>query len=94
MLKIKENVDLKELEKFSYIKDTFQGFNVYRKHIPILNIDILIDIENRNNPIAIIVTDFGDSPNHDKRYFLKDGERYNELLDDLIKADLVEKVKE
>jgi hypothetical protein len=87
---LKEDVEFERLEEFSFKKDIFQNFNVYRKNIPILNIDILINADNKNYNIVIIATDFGDTPNHDKRYFLDNDDRYKELLQDLIESNLIE----
>jgi hypothetical protein len=82
MLKIKDNVDLKELEKFGFEKD---GYDYYYDFIP-YNEDnsngqyICADIKTRKIYLDYIDLD----------YFNKSAE----LLYDLIKADLVEKVEE
>ena len=36
MLKIKDNVDLKELEKFGFIKSEYQGFDAYIRYNPLV----------------------------------------------------------
>ena len=82
MLKIKDNVDLKELEKFGFEND---GYNYYYDFIP-YNEDtsngqyVLVDIKTRK-----IYLDYIDLDYFDKSV---------ELLYDLIKADMVEKVEE
>ena len=82
MLKIKDNVNLKELEKFGFEKD---GYNYYYDFIP-YNEDnsndqyILVDIKTRK-----IYLDYIDLDYFDKAV---------ELLYDLIKADLVEKIED
>lgn len=82
MLKIKDNVDLKELEKYGFEKD---GYSYYYDFIP-YNEDngngqyILVDIKIRKIDLDYI----------DLEYFGK----AVELLYDLIKANLVEKVEE
>ena len=78
MLKIKDNVDLKELEKFGFIKNDFyytKGFDYdYYK----VNIDIEFD-----RRYIIIQNDYYDS---DYACYIPD------VIYDLIKDDLVEKV--
>ncbi len=78
MLKIKDNIDLKELEKFGYYKASMYGQPSYNK-----------DLEYDNDTISVIIDTrklFLDTWGciNDK-YLLK-------VVDDLIKADLVEKV--
>lgn len=80
MLKIKDNVDLKELEKFGFEEDDLQYFYyAFTEPDPNSEIRIYVEVETR-----IISTGFDHyvSPYkiHDKLY-------------DLIKADLVEKVE-
>ena len=80
MLKIKDNVDLKELEKFGFEKD---GYNYYYDFIPYTENNgqyVSIDVKERKIELGYI----------DLEYFNK----AVELLYDLIKADLVEKVGE
>ena len=79
MLKIKDNVDLKELEKFGYYKASMYGQPSYNK-----------DLED-NDTLAIII--------ETRKLFLDTWGCINEkyllkVADDLIKADLVEKVGE
>lgn len=80
MLKIKDNVELKELEKFGY-EEYDIGLNepyiIYRKYLkPYISIDILVD--------GVITKNNDDNPGIIK----------NEEIQDLIKADLVEKVED
>ena len=76
MLKIKDNVDLKELEKYGYYKASMYGQPSYNK-----------DLED-NDTLAIIIETrklFLDTWGCiNEKYLLK-------VADDLIKADLVEK---
>lgn len=79
MLKIKDNVDLKELEKFGF---NFRGdYNAYvRYYFKIPNAETLVDKKSK------IIKNYDDS-------FIQFGIPSDEkLLEDLIKADLVEKV--
>ena len=80
MLKIKDSVDLKELEKFGF-EITDEGLNseyyVYVKYIKPY-VSIRVDVENRR-----IYKD-----NDEFEILLKEEEIY-----DLIKADMVEKVE-
>ena len=81
-LRIKKDIDLKELEKFGFEKD---GYNYYYDFIP-YNEDgsngeyILVDIKTRKTYLDYIDLDYFD--------------KAVELLYDLIKADMVEKVEE
>ena len=80
MLKIKDSVDLKELEKFGFEKD---GYNYYYDFIPYNENNgqyVLIGVKERK-----IYLDYIDLDYFDKSV---------ELLYDLIKADMVEKVEE
>lgn len=82
MLKIKDSVDLKELEKFGFEKD---GYNYYYDFIPYNEEKcngqyILVDIKTRK-----IYLDYIDLDYFDKAV---------ELLYDLIKVDMVDKVEE
>ena len=79
MLKIKDNVDLKELEKFGFNKRTainyeyvreIEGKTAYRIYTTSRHKNIQIEV---NKPVII-------------------AHRLQDLLYDLIKADLVEKV--
>lgn len=82
MLKIKDNVDLKELEKFGFFKDYLVDTLVYRKvikqEIGILKQECEIIIWKENKNIDVFTT----------KGLL------DEVLYDLIKADLVEKVED
>ena len=75
MLKIKDNVDLKELEKFGFKTDEYNLW--YEYHTP-TNYKDCIMINIRNKHIGL--------------YQNYNGKSYD-LLYDLIKADLVEKVE-
>ncbi len=82
MLKIKDNVDLKELEKFGFYKSG----GVYQKNLeyddinsPIVGIDMCIYIVTDDKKIRFSA--------HDKKETTK-----LDVIYDLIKADLVEKV--
>jgi hypothetical protein len=79
MLKIKQNVDLKELEKYGFELTTRYKCNFYEKTSK-ENIELTyyIDIEFRNITVA---TYDGDEVELDNTLY------------DLIKADLVEKVE-
>lgn len=76
MLKIRDNVDLKELEKFGLYKTkVYFGFVYTDKNIG-------VDIGGKNNR-EINTWDYLECTDLDE---------YNDILYDLIKADLVEKV--
>lgn len=85
MLKIKDDVDLKELEKYGFKKDvycTFEGeeelwcFNR-------TNYDLNLYVNTKNRQIFISSGEYSDC---------EDGQTIEPKLYDLIKADLVEKV--
>ena len=93
MLKIKDNVDLKELEKFGFefkkVKKIGLNYNVYEKKLFLGSIDIYPDKTYRKN--------------YDRKVLLHTSDRSwyyetnNDALDtifDLISAGLVEKVGE
>lgn len=80
MLKIKDNVDLKVLEKFVFIKDSF----FYTKELDYKYYKVKIDVELDRRYI-IIQNDYYDS---DYACYIPD------VIYDLIKADLVEKVED
>ena len=79
MLKIKDNVDLKELEKFGFELNDIglnEPYYIYEKYIKPY-ISICISEETR------VITKYNDD---------NIGRIKNEDIEDLIKADLVEKV--
>lgn len=77
MLKIKDNVDLKELEKFGFISHTYSNATHYE--IELLRHSKWIRVNGITRKIIIN----NDSVNND----------IPNILYDLIKADLVEKVE-
>lgn len=81
MLKIKDNVDLKELEKFGFeLNQTFKyyeyGYDKYDVSIYILILDRVLHCSTPYD------------------YNTDDTDSHLDILYDLIKADLVEKVEE
>ena len=83
MLKIKDNVDLKELENFGfkYIVEKYKSYIYINKFI---EIDIFLDLENEcENKVLFMLTS-----QYNRNYANLD------ILYDLIQAGLVEKVKE
>ena len=78
MLKIKSNIDLKELEKFGFIEE----YNWYEKEKEFCTGDLLRYFINKNNRTIEVST-------YDGVELCLDNTLY-----DLIKADLVEKVDE
>ena len=87
MLKIKDNVDLKELEKFNfeYREDDDEEDGKWHYWCPKDNSSLSIDVINELNPKLIRVIDDGSFG------FSKED---LDIIYDLIKADLVEKVEE
>lgn len=80
MLKIKDDVDLKELEKYGFIKDSYCPNNILPDYDYCYNF-LRIDIYNKK----IFISSGVDEVNGDKEII---------KLYDLIKDGLVEKVKE
>ena len=80
MLKIKDNVELKELEKFGFEENGFY----YSKTFNFEYYEVKIDVE-KDRKYLIIQNDYYDS---DYACYIPN------LIYDLIKADLVEKVSE
>ncbi len=95
MLKIKDNVDLKELEKFGYkqVEDTTDvSYCCYGKVFGSKDGKSLIDVVeiNKNTYRIELLRSF----RNDFRSFVNGDENLlNDLIEDLIKADLVEKVE-
>ena len=87
MLKIKDNVDLKELEKFGfkYTPDCYENYKLWLQN----DLEGAIYIRITNNRIVYPVVDL-DMYNLGNKYEFK----IHDILYDLIKADLVEKVEE
>lgn len=78
MLKIKDNIDLKELEKFGY----FQSSNgEYYKRSELFGESVEIFIQEDKS----FFIEWG--------WYVMCGEEQDRFLEDLIKADLVEKVE-
>lgn len=83
MLKIKDNIDLKELEKFGF-KNKKEKYEWYEYKNKFIEITIFLNLENEcENKILFILTN-----QYNRNYANID------ILYDLIKADLVEKVEE
>ena len=87
MLKIRDDIDLKELEKYGYIYDEFDGYMGefedahYRKDF------------NWFNSISIYIKDRCLRACHDETISISDEEVINHgWIDDLIKNGLIEKV--
>ena len=79
MLKIKDNIDLKELEKFGFVEyEKWYGFNRSRY-------DISLNVNKTYRQIEIYSGEFSD---------LEDGRKVEPMLYDLIQAGYVEKVEE
>ena len=83
MLKIKDNVDLKELEKFGFKKYTTGNLESYYQNLKFINgYEREICVDENSHLISIDYYDYEFT------------EKFTDILYDLIKADLVEKVKE
>ncbi len=81
MLKIKDNVDLKELEKYGFRKTIVYDEKIYYKDCICCGERVEIDIrEDKSFDIC-----WG--------YYTMRGEEQERFIQDLIKADLVEKVE-
>jgi hypothetical protein len=86
MLKIKDNVDLKELEKFDFeYREEDDEDSKWHYWCPKINSGISIDVVNELNPELVRIIDDGHF-GFDKTDL--------DIIYDLIKADLVEKVEE
>ena len=88
MYKIKDEVDLKELEKFGYTLEDWD--NYYRKKEDGYNVQI--NIYDRE----ILVYKFRENYNWGDYlgHFKEDEEKIKQYIADLVKADIVEKVEE
>ena len=84
MLKIKDNIDLKELEKYGMVHNP--SSECYNDHHNFINLCIY---ENDK----IIQIDINDSAMGFSKDYAKSVIRAEHILYDLIKADLVEKVE-
>lgn len=95
MLKIKDDVDLKELEKFDYKKnggtEKYWHFYYYTKEIYGIMNWYLIKIDGKTRKIEI----FKDlAVQHSSPFNNVESVKKNRLIKDIIKADMVEKVQE
>ena len=79
-LRIKDNVDLKELEKFG-----FKYNDVYNYYYFNIDISERLEIDKLSHEIHLFIDD--------EYYHCRTGNNTFDLLYDLIKADLVEKVE-
>lgn len=82
MLKIKDSVDLKELKGFGFIYKNYDDDPYYEYDLNDNRTYLIVDIETRE--IGIPTSLYGDLPT---RYF-----ENLDILYDLIKANMVEKV--
>lgn len=100
MFKIREDVNLEELEKYGYLqgRDTcYVSYACYGKVFEVeysekIN-DMLIDIVEINKETRKIELSRS-SKNSCRTFIYNDEEQLNKYIDDLIKADLVVKVEE
>ena len=87
MLKIKDNVDLKELEKFGFRYDVLD--DTYNRSVERKTDEVCIVVSQYDRSICLMcIQDYGMDGDE---YFRYDVDEY---VQDLIKADLVEKVEE
>ena len=102
MLKIKDNVDLKELEKygFSFTSKNKVFMSTYKSNDSVFDLnEIFIELDN-NRKIMFRLQNYSmycnslEELDEDYRTITKDYERFKNIIDKLIKADLVEKVGE
>ena len=84
MLKIREDVKLKELEKYGFKKKIYNGEEFYQKDIGDNRTNIIVDCYT--NEVGIPTSLYGDIP---AQYI-----NNLDIIYDLIKADLVVKVEE
>lgn len=86
MYRIREDVNLKELENYGFELDTSSGFyerKIHNNWWDIICVDKDKEIFKMTEEIGYWATTFSDEKLFDTKY-----------IDDLIKADLVEKVEE
>ena len=84
MLKIKDNVDLKELEKFGFVKDKDQTWTLYSYEYKTPRARFEIEINKKRH---IVPWEYGDD-------YADTMWAYGAFLFDLIQAGFVEKVEE
>ena len=92
MLKIKDNVNLKELEKFGFVlkkDDSILNYNVYEKRVSIGTIDVYPDITYKLDYERGLFfhTTYAS-------YYYPSNNEGLETIFDLIQAGLVEKIEE
>jgi len=95
MLKIKDNVDLKELEKFGFDEKTFDVI-CNRNLIPSKYIKLIKTVGKRkiHNLIISIEQDKTILVFWSYSYYIIYLKRFKKYIKDLIQADLIEKVEE
>lgn len=82
MLKIKDNVDLKELEKFGFVKDKKAIWTLYSYECKTERARFLVEINKLRELNVFECCDYPDT-----------AQCFGEFLFDLIQAGLVEKVE-
>lgn len=93
MLKIKDNVDLKELEKYGFyyrvLYDNYIKLHSEKNYDD--HVDNYIEIDNNTiKPFARLLNGYDEKYHDNRQVNIKD--EFLDTLYDLIKADLVEKV--
>lgn len=102
MLKIKDNVDLKELEKygFSYTSENKKFMSTYKSNYTPFDINEMIFEIDSDRKIVYRLQNYSmycnslEELEQDYKMITEDVEKFKKITDDLIKADLVEKVDE
>ena len=93
MLKIKDNVDLKELEKFGF--ETGYDYEYEKMYVDTYyNGSKSVVVEEETKEIFIVCYNFSFDETNGTKKIVKDEKYIKKYIKDLIKAGLVEKVEE
>lgn len=102
MLKIKDNVDLKELEKFgfSYTSENKKFMSTYKSNYSPFDISEMLFEVDSDRKIIYRLQNYSmycnslEELESDYKKITENYKKFKEITNDLIKADLVEKVDE
>lgn len=91
-IKIKNNVDLKELKKFGFWRDNY--FTILNREIYDNDREYILILKNRRVVKGKLVCILDTNENIVNGYIIEEDNKIEKFIPDLIKAELIEEVKE